>query len=59
MFGAVVRFDRGLLELCPGDTCNVQDSMFASESTSLLGLVLREAGPVVPSTWEVVRTKVA
>lgn len=33
--------------------------MFASESKRLFGLVFREAGPVVPSTFEVVATKVA
>jgi hypothetical protein len=36
-----------------------QPSKFATASISLLGLVFREAGPVVPSTFEVVATKVA
>ncbi len=38
---------------------NAQEPKFATESTSLFGLVFREAGPVVPSTFEVVATKVA
>ena len=38
---------------------NAQEPKFATESTRLFGLVFREAGPVVPSTFEVVATKVA
>jgi hypothetical protein len=37
----------------------IQEPKFISESTSWFGLVFREAGPVVPSTFEVVATKVA
>jgi hypothetical protein len=37
----------------------IQEPKFASESSRLFGLVFREAGPVVPSTFEVVATKVA
>lgn len=38
---------------------NAQPSKFISESSRLFGPVLREAGQVVPSTFEVVATKVA
>ena len=38
---------------------SIQEPKFATESTSLFGLVFREAGPVVPSTFEVVATNVA
>lgn len=38
---------------------NAQEPKFATESNRLFGLVFREAGPVVPSTFEVVATKVA
>jgi hypothetical protein len=36
-----------------------QEPKFATESTSSFGLVFREAGPVVSSTFEVVATNVA
>jgi hypothetical protein len=39
--------------------CQIQEPKFISESSRLFGLVFREAGPVVPSTFEVVATKVA
>jgi hypothetical protein len=37
----------------------IQEPKIATESTSWFGLVFREVGPVVPSTFEVVATKVA
>ncbi len=48
-----------LRELCPGKSRFAQGAALATKSTSLFGLVFREAGPVVPSTFEVVATKVA
>ncbi len=43
----------------PSFLSQIQESKFASESNRWFGLVFREAGPVVPSTFEVVATKVA
>ena len=43
----------------PSFFSQIQEPKFASESNRLFGFVLREAGPVVPSTFEVVATKVA
>jgi hypothetical protein len=43
----------------PSLLCQIQEPKFASESNRLFGLVFREAGPVVPRTFEVVATKVA
>lgn len=43
----------------PSFFSQIQEPKFASESNRLFGLVFCEAGPVVPSTFEVVATKVA
>lgn len=59
MLGADMRLFSLATKISPRQSRLTQDSAFATESTSALGLVLREAGPVVPSTFEVVRTKVA
>lgn len=59
MLGAEVRLWRRRFELLPRQSRRGQDSIFATDSTSLFGLVFCAAGPVVPSTFEVVATKVA
>lgn len=43
----------------PGTFESAQEPKFATERTSLFGLVFREAGTVVPSTFDVVLTNVA
>jgi hypothetical protein len=49
----------GVAEGFPSRLCLNQEAKFISDSNRLFGLVFREAGPVVPSTFEVVATKVA
>lgn len=48
----------GSRKIIPHQRLALQESKFISESKRLLGLVLRKAGSVVPSTCEVVRAKV-
>ena len=59
MLGADMRLASLATKISPRQSRLTQDSAFATESTSVLGLVFCDACPIVPSTFEVVRTKVA
>lgn len=59
MLGAEMQVSIGGPKGFPRLVSQIQEPKFASESNRLFGLVFREAGPVVPSTFEVVATNVA
>ena len=59
MLGSEMQIRIGGPKGFPRHLCQIQESKFINDSSRLFGLVFREAGPVVSSTFEVAATKVA